>query len=304
MYSKAMDEKQHSAWLMAALAAPITQTASNCSWSVTLVVGALCLVIGYGLNKLTITRTPGKWLAAIQWLWMLLVISEFMHWIMYFWPNHRNYHAVPLTLLALAAYATSKGTLTASRAGCALRLPVLALFGTILLSGISEIQVENLKPTWQMQTAHLITVMLVPVMGLGYGNSRGERKILLYAIAVSVITMGVLSLKYIRITESPFYDLSRSIHVFGTNHRLESLVAAGMTIGYYVLLSYLIGITANAWEPEKQRKRSIWISALFTGLVFVSGMRLNSKLLAIGNLVIWVIFPILKNIGKKQRKNA
>jgi len=302
LFNKKMDSKQHATWLLAALAAPVTQAASNCSWITVAIVAALCLSISYGLEKLNIDKTPGRWIGAIQWLWMLLVISEFMHWIMYCWPNHGNYHVVPLVLLFLAAYAVSKGTTAAARAGSALRIALVGLFGTILLSAIREIRLENLGPVWQMQTAHLITVMLIPVMGFGYGCWKGKGKVISYAVGVSVITTGVLSLPFIRMVDSPFYELSRSIHVFGSEHRLESLVAAGMTLGYYVLLSYLVGITANAWDPEKTKARSIWISALFAGLVFISGMRLNSRLLAVGNLLIWAVLPLVKNVGKNMKK--
>lgn len=302
MYSKEMNEKQHTSWMLAAMAAPVTHAASNCSWPAVAVVGILCLAIRYGVEKLDIDRTPGKWLGAIQWLWMLLVVSEFMHWIMYCWPERKSYHVIPLVLLILAAYTVSRGASTAHRAGSTLRMPIGVLIGVILLSGIREICPGNLMPVWQMQTAHLISVMLIPVMGLGYGVCKKKTGVLAYGVVVSVITTGVLSLDYIRLRESPFYDMSRSIHVLGTDSRLESMVAAGMTLGYYVLLTYLIGITANAWEPEKQRVRSIWISALFAGLVFVSGMRLNSRLLAIGNLLIWAVFPIVKNIGKNIKK--
>lgn len=301
MFNDANNKKLHSSWLLAALVAPVTQTASNCSWPSVALVAVLCLVINYGMEKLHVERTTGRWVGAIQWLWMLLVISEFMHWVMYCWPIYENYHVVPLTLLLLAAYTVSKGTKTAARAGSALKVALLSLIGVILFAGIREVRLENLKPVWQMQTAHLITAMLIPVMGFRYGEWKGKRKVFEYALGVSVITAGVMSLAYVRRVDAPFYELSRGIRIFGTDLRLESLVAAGMTLGYYVLLSYLIGITADAWEPEKHRVRSIWISALFAGLVFISGMRLNSRLLAIGNLVIWSVIPILKNIGKNMK---
>jgi len=297
-----LEENQHTPWLIAAMIAPVTQAASNCSWPVAGAVSLLCLGIYRGMALFGAGGTPGRWIGAVQWLWMLLVISEFMHWIMYCWPNHGNYHVVPLVLLFLAAYAVSKGTTAAARAGSALRIALVGLFGTILLSAIREIRLENLGPVWQMQTAHLITVMLIPVMGFGYGCWKGKGKVISYAVGVSVITTGVLSLPFIRMVDSPFYELSRSIHVFGSEHRLESLVAAGMTLGYYVLLSYLVGITANAWDPEKTKARSIWISALFAGLVFISGMRLNSRLLAVGNLLIWAVLPLVKNVGKNMKK--
>lgn len=302
MCNREISEKEHTLWLLAAIAAPVTQTASSCSWPAVAVIGLLCLAISYGMEKFGVQGNPGRWIGAVQWLWMLLVVSEFMHWTMYCWPDHRSYHVVPLVLLLLAAYAAAKGTGTASRAGSALRWPLLFLFGAVLLSGIKEIEVQNLKPVWQMQTAYLITAMLIPVMGVGYGTWKKKGRVLGYAITVSVISSGVLSLALLKRVEAPFYELGRSLNILGVGQRFESLVAAGMTLGYYVLLSYLLGVTAKAWEPEKRRVRSIWISALFTAMVFLSGMRLNSRLLAVGNLVFWVLLPLLKNVSKNLKK--
>lgn len=297
-----MTEKEHTLWLTAALLSPVTHTASGCSWVAVAAVAILCMSIHYAMAKIAVSGESGRWLGALQWLWMLLVISEFMHWTKLCWPGDGTEAVIPLTLLLLAAYTVAKGKTSASRAGSTMRWPVLILFGAVLLSGVKEVQLKNLKPQWQMQTANLITAMLIPAMGAGYGSWKGKGRTVLYAVAVSAVCTGVLSLNYIRGCNAPFYELGRSVTLLGIGQRFESLVAAGMTLGYYVLFTYLIGITAKSWEPEGRRNRSIWISALFVAAVFVSGMRLNSRLLAVGNLAVWVLFPVLKNIAKKMKK--
>ena len=297
-----MSEKEHTLWLTAALISPITQTASGCSWVAAAMVALLCLFVNYGMERIGTREDPGRWLGAIQWLWMLLVISEFMHWAQYSWPADGTEAAVPLVLLLLAAYTVTKGTMTASRAGSAMRWPLAALFGAVLLSGIKEVELSNLRPQWQMQTASMITAMLVPAMGMRYGTWKGKGRSFLYAVTVSVISTGVLSAQYVSGAKAPFYELGRSVSFLGVGQRFESLVSAGMTLGYYVLLTYLIGISAKAWEPGGKRARSIWISTVFAGAVFISGMRMNSRLLAVGNLAVWVIFPLVKNIVKKVKK--
>ena len=302
MYNREMNKKEHTPWLSVVMLAPVTQTASGCSWVAAAVVVLLCLSISFGMEKIGAPENTGRWLGAIQWLWMLLVISEFMHWAKWCWPADGTESAVSLVLLALAAYTAAKGMKTASRAGTAMSAILLLLFGAVLLSGIKEVKLENLMPQWEMQTANLITAMLIPVMGACYGPWENKKRVFFYSVFASVVCTGVLSLQYLRNVNAPFYELGRSITLLGVGQRFESLVAAGMTLGYYALLTYLIGITAKAWEPGGRRARSIWISALFTAAVFISGMRMNSRLLAIGNLVIWVILPLLKIIAKKMKK--
>lgn len=302
MCNRNLTDKEHTLWLGAALASPIVQTASGCSWVAVASVVILCLSIRYGMERVGVRGNAGRWLGAVQWLWMLLVISEFMHWSEYCWPGDGTERAVPVILLALAAYSVTKGIETAARTGRVIRWPILFLFGTVLLSGLKEVKLSNLRPRWEMHTASLITAMLIPVMGIGYGAWKGKRNTLVYALSVSAICTGVLSLSYIQRIKAPFYELGRSVTLLGVGQRFESLVAAGMTLGYYVLFSYLIGITAKAWEPEGRRLRSIWISAAFAAAVYISGMRMNSRLLAMGNLAIWVALPVLKIIAKNMKK--
>jgi len=296
-----LEENQHTPWLIAAMIAPVTQAASNCSWPVAGAVSLLCLGIYRGMALFGAGGTPGRWIGAVQWLWMLLVISEFLHWSMLCWPNYGSYHAVPLVLLLLAAWACGGRGNRAARAGGLLRWFLILLFGAVLLSGLREVKPQNLFPSWDIQTAHLITVMLIPVMGIGLGKTKRKVTLLMYAAVVSVVTAGIMSMDLISTMEAPFYEMSKSLTLLGVGKRFESLVAAGMTLGYYVLTSYLISITANAWDMGNRPNRSVWITALFTALIFCSGMRMNSRLLALGTIGVWVALPMLKKLAKNEK---
>ena len=111
-----------------------------------------------------------------------------------------------------------------------------------------------------------------------------------------------MSLEYIERIKAPFYEMSRTLTFLGAGRRFESLVAAGMTIGYFVLITYFLQITTKAWEVSKTMKPGVWISTAFAGLVFLSGMRMNSRLLAVGTLGIWVLLPTFEKITKNIKK--
>lgn len=304
MYHKEITEKQRSAWLAAALAAPLAQTASACSWPAALAVGGMCLLMCWAVGKY-ITE-PDKWLVFAQCLWICVVLSELLHWSAYCWPTHKSRWAAPLTLLLLAAWAVSGGKERAARTGCVLIWPLALLLGAVLLSGIPDVELKNLRLSWQMPDAHLITVMLLPAL-----YSPGERKrsgrlllgLLLFALLTSVVTAGVLSPSVSSGMHSPVYELSRSLSLFGVAERFESLVAAAMTLGYFSLMTYLLSARETAWKG----KRQTWGIAVAGGVLFLSGLRIDSRLLAVGSIMLWVVLPVLchwKNNFKKSKKTA
>ncbi|MDO5153926.1 MAG: hypothetical protein Q4D50_11310 [Eubacteriales bacterium] len=304
MYPKEITKKQFSAWLAAALAAPLAQTASACSWPAALAVGGVCLLVCWAVGKY-ITQ-PDKWLVILQCLWTCIVLSELLHWSTYCWPTHKSQWAAPLTLLLLAAWAVSGGKERAVRVGCVLIWPLVLLLGAVLLSGVPDIELKNLKPAWQMPDAHLIMVMLLPAL-----CSPGERKengrlltgALLFALLTSVVTTGVLSPAVSSGMRSPVYELSRSLSLLGIAERFESLVAAAMTLGYFSLLTYLLSAQETAWK----RQEKTWGTVAISGVLFLTGLRIDSRLLAIGSILLWVVLPVLchwKNNFKKSEKTA
>lgn len=295
-----MSKKTEGQWLLVALAAPLVQTSSNCSWLAVTVISGLCMGIIWGMEKLEIGAGEGRILTALQWLWMLLIVSEFLHWTMFYWPGYKSYHAVPLIILTLAVYGVSKGE-TAVRNISGILLPLLAVvFGGVMFSGIKEIKRENLSLQWEIQTAFPVVVMLIPAIRVGEERTPKIR-IILSALVTALITNGVLSMGEIERTVAPVYEMSRSVSLLGVGQRYESLIAAGMTAGYFMLMTWLVDAMANQWGNGKRQKGSTWVSGFFAGLVFISGMRMNSRLLALGTLVLWVVFPVLEKTLKKMK---
>jgi len=297
-----MTQKQSAAFLAAALAAPLIQTASACTWPAVLTVGSACLLTCWAVGRYI--APPDKWLLWLQWLWACVIASEVLHWSADCWPSHPDGYGAPLILLLLAAWAASGGRERASRAGCALLWPLTLLLGAVLLSGIPEIEVKNLKPSWQMPDAGLVTVFLLPLLlrpGKGKGRGRLLTGLLLAALLTSAVTAGVLSPGVSRGMRAPFYELSRSLSLLGVAERFESLVAAALTIGYFCSLSLLL-----SQEAAEKGKLWPWIGAGISGLLFVFDLRMDSHLLALGTILMWVLLPALcrlkNNFTKMENK--
>ena len=298
MSHKEITEKQESAWLAAAMIAPLAQTASGCTWPAVLLLGGACLLICWALGKYS--AESSGWLNILQGIWNCVVISEILHWSVYCWPDQRSAYAVPLTLLLLAAWAASGGA-RAVRSGCVLLWPVVLLLGAVLLSGIPEVQPENLMSGWQIPGAHLITAALIPALSAGRGekgNSRLLWRAAIFAMATAAITAGVLSSAVSGRERVPIYELSRSLSLFGVGKRLESLIAAAMTMGYYVTVTFLISIGKNAQENQK----AVWWVAALSGILLISGLHLDSRLMALGSVLIWVVLPLLSGLEKNFKK--
>lgn len=306
--NKERSGRQNQTWLLTAMAAPLAQTASGASWLTTALVGAVCLPVCWGLEWLAEKSRPGKWLCAVQWFWLSLILGEVLQWLKLCWPDSPSALAAPLVLLLLAAWTAGKGKEQASRAGSVLFWFLTLLLGAVLLSGVKEIRLDNLRPVWKMQGAHLITVFLIPAMGTSLTGSRRSWRpkagILMLGILLSTVTSGVLSLKAAAEAPSAFYELSRSLRLLGIAERFESLVAAGMTLGYFALLSYLLSAGAAAAEVLRAGKGAwgSWSAAVLSGLFFISGFRLDSAILALGTVLTWVVLPVLNCLQRNLQK--
>lgn len=288
-------EKQSAAWLAAAVAAPLAQTASGCTWLAAGPVALACMLLAWGAR-----RCPGedsRWLSMAQGLWNCVVLASLLPWSSLCWPGLEGTWAIPWVLLALAAWACGSDG-RAVRSGCVLLWPVALLLGAVLLSGVGDLQWEHLAPTWQMPDAWLIPVALLPA--LGRGGSPGRKfwwGMAGYVLAVAVVTAGVLSPEGSAQAASPIYALSRSIRLLGIAARFESLVAVAMTCGYFVTAAYLL---TNGGRGTQ--KGWTWGGAALTAVLLLAGVRLDSRLAAVGSALLWALLPALVRWWKKKSK--
>lgn len=298
--NRSLTDRQRTLWLMAAMAAPLSRAASLCSWPAVLTMGSITLLISRWLQEYRVEPKP--WLRVLQSLWASVVAGEMLYWCQACWPSHSNPKAAALILLGLCLWLACQGPEPSAAVGCVLIWPVALLLGGILLAALPEIKSQNLYPQWRMPSASMVTILLLPTLPHG-GKGRGSMLLLGVALLVSVVTVGVLSANIGGNTEGGIYELSRSIAPFGSSQRLESLAAVGMTLGCFAGLTYLLS------QPRegRNRERKVLLYGILGGLRFALGIRIDSGVIAIGALLLWVILPALcaiKKFFQKQPKSA
>lgn len=275
-------------WLIVAMVVPLLQTASGCAWPVVLAESLLSIVIYLCLSGI-VQDKPSGWL---NYLWTCIVISQFLFWPNGFWPK-TNTVFISLVLLALAAWAVWKNA--AERASCALFWLIVIITSVTLLAAVKEIRIVNLKPTTEDANAYLPTVLLLPMLIAG---RRKEKKRILsvgfFAVAVSVITIGVISVRQAAAAETPFYELSRSLTLFGFTKRFESLVSVAMTLGVFATICFLMEAIADDRE-------NVLPAGILSSVIYILNVRMDGIVLTIGSLLAWVVLPVIRVLSKKLR---
>ena len=297
MKDKRISERQLKAWRFGAAAAPIAHLAAGCSWPVALTAGAAGILIGWiGSGK----RAHAPWLCAIQWLVCVSAAGAGMHWMESFWQAGGSWG--PLILLALAAWAAAK-TVTV-QAGVLLLWFVGFLLGSVLLSAIPEIRLENLTfgpeaNEWERGLQLMGVILLTGMVESSSDESRKRSggfpwlELAGYAVLCAVCTQGVLSRSIASEAASPFYELSRSVRFYGTFQRFESLAVMGMMLGMFLYLSYLCTIGREAGEQAGIKKRTvnIWATVLSVIFFYMVGTGEDRGFLAIGIVIAGYLIP-------------
>lgn len=300
------DERRSDSWLLTALAAPLAQTASGCSWTAVLGTGAVCLCLCWAAERMRRGNPSGKLFSGVQWLWLTFVMGAALGWTAECWQDGKGSPVIGAALLLLAAWTASKGSGVSSRAGNLLRFFLAVLIGGVLLSGLGDIRFPNLKPQWRMNSAYVVTLFLLPAAAAcGTGEKSGGKSklaILLFAVGTAAVTSGVLSAGYAARQDSAFFELSRSAELLGTARRFESLAALGMTLGYYVFLTFLLNLS-GAWVERAvpgKRNLGIWLGAAGGFLALLLGAA-DDRYLAVGSVGVWIVLPVIAGLLRKRR---
>lgn len=338
-----MDEfsgRQLCALCLCAFSAVALQYCAVVSWPWVLLgaaVAAVCyLYLGWagrrvpghvGLCGMTLRAfgaAGGRVLLVLLWLWTVLATAVTAQGAFTAFPEAKSFSLIPVVLLLLAAWAASKSTAVVCRVGGIHAFLILGLIGGVLAFAASDIKAANLRPagTWR-EAAVPLAVFLMPAGGLLLRekvNPRGGRYGWWFlagtalAAGCSAVTVGCLGLPLAQASQSAFYEMSKSVSVFGVMERFESLASSAALIARTCLLAFLLvqcGMLSRCLLPNLPAWGGSWASAAAAyGAAFLLPA-VPKAFICGGAILFWGIFPALvlgivagKKIVKKQEKDV
>jgi len=270
------DTRQHTLWLLAAVAAPIAHFSGG-GW----LAGAAA-----ALAVLPLSLIPGSWelprfLGVLELLWLGIVAGLLLPGSAAYWPSD-NTTVVPLTILALAALTDGKA---APRIGAVLALCMALLAVPMAASAVGRLEPAWLTPTLRLCAPGLILALLLPALPAA-GELKGRGVILPGALTVllSALVQGVLGGAEVR---DPFYETARTLG------HMEPVAAAAMTLGWYALTCLLLQSGYAIAQNCGIRRKTAGLLQLATAAVLVAFPQEWGALPVIGvSLILWRIVPV------------
>ena len=282
-----MKGKQHTLWLLAALAAPIAHY-SGSGW---LMSAAAALTV------LPLTLIPKSWegltrgMAFAQILWLGLVAGLLLPGSAACWPSEQD-RAVPLTLLTLAALTRPNRT---ARVGAVLAFCMALLAIPLAVSGASGVELRWLAPKLMPWPVGLTLVLLLPNLPSAGEGTKGIPGTALLTLVLSVLVQGSISLKVASASGSPIYETARTLG------HLEPVTAAALTLGWYALASLFLDSAARIAQEGNIRMEVAYILVWCTAAIFVLfGLQPNAWFVTVLSLFWWVITPFFQKMKKLE----
>lgn len=284
--------KQHTLWLLAALAAPAAHF-SGSGW-LTAALAALAV--------LPLTLLPKNWnavpkpLAILQILWLGIVAGTLLPGSAAYWPSDNDL-VVPLTLLTLAAFTRAN---TAPRVGAVLAFCMALLAIPAAVSGAAHVEPRWLRPELTPWPLGLTLVLLLPNLPSA-GEARKGRAVIGAAavtISLSLLVQGVTATPVAVTLPDPFYQTARALG------HLEPVVAAGLSLGWYALASWLFQSAALLSRAGKMGEKLPYVLLWGTASSMILLKQQPNAWFVTGlSLFLWVITPFFLNL-KKYEKSA
>lgn len=283
------DPKQHTLWLLAAIAAPIAHFSGSGWLTASLTAAAI----------LPLTLIPRNWsfpksVAVLEILWLGTVAGLMLPGSAAYWPSG-NTAIVPMVILFLAAITDP---CAAPRIGAVLALCMALLGIPILVSAASRIEPDWLAPIvkpWSAGQALSLLLAALPAAGQGRQGKRLAGMAVL-SILLSALVQGVTGSINV---DAPFYQTARTLG------HMEPVAAAAMTLGWYAMAAFLLQ-SAKEISGESgisQKWASVLVLGTSTLLVFFS-QQPNAWFVTGITLFLWVIAPFLtkiKNFEKSEK---
>lgn len=308
MYTHKIPNQQLTAWLVAAIVPAAIQLTAGASWLSVLLAAAVCLLC-VCLRWSWGTELKGKLFVFLQWALIVAVLAAVSQLSVQSWPRG-GHKAVAVILLALALWAAWKGPSASARVGSVLFWFVLGLYLVLLGAGIKEIEPRWLIPQKGDVSSLSCILLLTPAAAAIHLNKRERckpRLLLIAALctAAALVTAGVLSPQVASGKENAFYEMTRSLNLLGQARRFEAVLSAGMTAGWFTLMSLYLSLCARLAETFRPGwgRRGAAAAAVLAAVSALYELPIPGFLLLILTAVFWVALPLLAQVMDRIKKS-
>ena len=308
MYKSNLPQSQLTAWLVGAIVPTAIQLTAGASWMEVLLAsasGLLCVALCWQWGE----APKGKVCCLLQWAVLVAVMAALSQRIPEAWPRG-GHKAVALILLALALWSALKGVRACASVGCVLFWFTIPLYLILLGAGVRQIQPKWLVPGREAVSAMGCLLLLTPAAASIHLNKRERPKprllltVLLCTLA-SAVTAGVLSPKAAGLKDNPFYEMTRSLNLFGQARRFEAVLSAGVTAGWFSVLALalsLCGRWAEGFRPGWGKKGMTAAAiGVFTSVLW--NWEIPGGLLLILGAFCWVVLPVFTGLIHQIKKS-
>lgn len=298
MYSEGVSARRLSAWTFAAVVPAAIQLTARASWLSVLVAALFSLLCIMLVWRWGITPAS-KGYQIVMWILVVLLLSKLSGETIRCWPEG-GHKAVAVILLGLALWSAWKGPGAASRAGCVIFWLMLLVYPVLFGAGIKAVEVKWLSPGRADISALGCILLLTPAAAavlLDHREKTVKPKLILtgvFCVLAACITAGVLSPGVASDKENAFYEMTRSLSLFGKARRFEAVLSAAATTGWFLLMSLyltLCGKMAHGIHSGWERKTML-IAAGIAAISVAFDIAIPEVILLLLALILWVAVPI------------
>ena len=306
MFQDKIPSRQLGAWLGAGLIPVAIALGSKAGWALAGLIALACAAGTWAVWRWG--RLQGRGRCGAVYITVALTAGMVAARAEGAWPGGEG-PWVPAILLALAAWSAGKGPSAAARVGCVLFWVVLLLYLAIFGVAAEDVRLEWMAPSggvgWDLPM--LLLAPAVAKVLLRRGDNWLARLALPGAFAVggAALAAGILSPAVACQLADPFFEMTKSLELLGMTKRFEALVCAGVSVGWFALLSLYLSVCGALAEQilEGAGRYGVWAAAAAAGIWVLCDLTISAGVFAMIAPIFWVILPLLGQVMDREKKS-
>ena len=288
---------QVNAWVLTAAIGPILSIIGRNGWMTVLIAAVAAGALSFCILSCKQIRLP-RWLCALELVWLAVFLGGIGKISSTCWTEDA-FPAIPFVLLLLGVFASSRGGIPAARVGATLLWLVVPILGVIGIAGTADVNTDWIRMELEVPDSMLVSLLLIPCLCafLPQESTNAARwsAVILGAVSVigAVLVDGIMGDSVAMQASNSFYELSKSINLFGIAERFEALIACVLTASWFALFALVLGAAYHLSEEwiSSSGKYGVWAVAVASAALMCI-LPKRSEWMAIGSLIFWGFLPV------------